>query len=216
MCTIPERDTWKLCSQNSKNLRPLDILACKSVKKHLFENPTKNLFAQSSIDVKCHFPFYIYGAMAKNAFCPILKIHFLTILGCNLKGISSGLNGYFLWYLIPILVPSMLITHIYDKNHSGDFVMLLDPWMSPYNVHLLHNNSIFIYRKNTTSIAIIIRWLQNVTLILPSPPEIFYFLSPESFSLLLDTVNPIIWSGYPPIPISGHEYYLFFTVLHLW
>ncbi len=40
------------CFKNSKNLRPLDILACNSANKPSFQNLTKSLFAQCSIDVK--------------------------------------------------------------------------------------------------------------------------------------------------------------------
>ncbi len=62
------------------------------------------------------------------------------------KGISRGLNGKFLSYLIPILIPLGLfhfmcqwlaienVTHFYSKNHSGGSVMLLHvlgPWISP-------------------------------------------------------------------------------------
>ncbi len=38
-------------AKNSKNQQPLDILAYNSANKPSFRNPTKNLFAQRSIDV---------------------------------------------------------------------------------------------------------------------------------------------------------------------
>ena len=45
-----------LCSKNSNNLHPLDILAFYSANKPCFHNQTKSLFVQCSIDVKnCNF-----------------------------------------------------------------------------------------------------------------------------------------------------------------
>ncbi len=46
--------TRHLCCKNSKTLHPLDILACNSATKPCFQNPTKSLFGQCSIDVKMH------------------------------------------------------------------------------------------------------------------------------------------------------------------
>ncbi len=44
--------TRHLCFKNSKNLHPLDILACNSANKPSFQNPAKSPFAQCSIDIK--------------------------------------------------------------------------------------------------------------------------------------------------------------------
>ncbi len=44
--------TIHLCFKNSKNLQLLDVQACNSANEVAFQNPTKSLFAQWSIDVK--------------------------------------------------------------------------------------------------------------------------------------------------------------------
>ena len=51
-CVLYIKVTRHSCFKNSKNLRPLDILAYNSANKPSFQNPTKNLFVQCSIDVK--------------------------------------------------------------------------------------------------------------------------------------------------------------------
>ncbi len=47
-------------AKNSKNLQLLEILACISPAKPSFQNPTKSLFAQCSIDVKSVVTFLKY------------------------------------------------------------------------------------------------------------------------------------------------------------
>ncbi len=49
--------TRHVCFKNSKNLRLLDILACDSANKPSFQNLTKSLFVQWSIDVKSAVTF---------------------------------------------------------------------------------------------------------------------------------------------------------------
>ena len=70
--------TRHLCFKNSKKLHPLDILACNSANKPCFQNTTKSLFPQCSIDVKCYCIFYIYGELGKRTFCQILKRWFIS------------------------------------------------------------------------------------------------------------------------------------------
>ena len=50
--TVFIKVTRHLCSKNSKNLQLLDVQACNSDNKAAFQNPTKSLSAQWSIDVK--------------------------------------------------------------------------------------------------------------------------------------------------------------------
>ncbi len=63
-------------AKKQQNLQLLYILASNSANKPSFENSTKSLFAQGSIDVCVCWLIplhYIYGALGKKPFCRILK-----------------------------------------------------------------------------------------------------------------------------------------------
>ncbi len=76
-----------------QDLQLLDVMACNSANKQSFQNPTKGLFAQYSIDVKstvtflkCYWNFHIYGALGKKPCCRILKRSFISrITGHNVQ-----------------------------------------------------------------------------------------------------------------------------------
>ena len=66
---------------------------CNSANKQSFQNLTKSLFSQCSLDLKsefdllqqilllkCYCTFYIYGALAKKAFCHIFKRWFIGLI----------------------------------------------------------------------------------------------------------------------------------------
>ncbi len=55
--SIKIKVTRHLCFKNGKNLHLLDILACKSANKPSFQNLTKSLFVQCSMDVKSAVTF---------------------------------------------------------------------------------------------------------------------------------------------------------------
>ncbi len=129
LCIILTRDSecdpefgyqWKninCSSETCYNLRLLDTFASKiakicdlnSANKPSFQNLTKSLFAQCSMDVKsavienvkndrpsdwhahlcrqvlllkCHYTFYMYGPLCRKAFCRILK-------SCSISWITS-------------------------------------------------------------------------------------------------------------------------------
>ncbi len=162
--------TW---CQNSKNLLSLDILACNSAKKSSFQNSTKHLFAQCSIDVG----FWKDGLLAELQAKMYRGCRFLlfwhhsyevTLMGWLIQGAWST-NSMFLncaenvWTIRFDWNISYITYHLHHTLHTA-YPIYLFAWSRSKAMFCLKD--VEVSKKNVRSYKLSLKHTKSVSLIL--------------------------------------------------
>ena len=96
------------CLLSSKNLQPLDVLACNSANKTSYQNSTKGLFALCSIDVK-------------------VSLHFLHLWSIGQKGFLLDCEKMVYWQNYRAKCPEVAIFASFLWGNLKSVMILLEP-----------------------------------------------------------------------------------------